>query len=145
MNLQTLSAYALPWVKATRPQWRYALRNGIAMCLALSIAYALDLDEPYWAMTSAAVVSFPTVGGVISKKVLAASQAACSAPAPPAACRSSHSTIPGCFCSVSLRLAGCALPGPAPCSPTTSPAFQLAGYTCAIIRPFPVINISGDS
>ncbi|MCU8668261.1 FUSC family protein, partial [Klebsiella pneumoniae] len=56
MNLQTLSWRALPWVKATRPQWRYALRNGIAMCLALSIAYALDLDEPYWAMTSAAVV-----------------------------------------------------------------------------------------
>lgn len=46
MNLQTLSWRALPWVKATRPQWRYALRNGIAMCLALSIAYALDLDEP---------------------------------------------------------------------------------------------------
>ena len=64
MNLQTLSWRALPWVKATRPQWRYALRNGIAMCLALSIAYALDLDEPYWAMTSAAVVRFPTVGGV---------------------------------------------------------------------------------
>ncbi len=67
MNLQALSWRTLPWVKATRPQWRYALRNGIAMCLALSIAYALDLDEPYWAMTSAAVVSFPTVGGVISK------------------------------------------------------------------------------
>ncbi len=39
MNLQTLSWRTLPWVKATRPQWRYALRNGIAMCLALSIAY----------------------------------------------------------------------------------------------------------
>ncbi|STW06687.1 fusaric acid resistance protein [Klebsiella grimontii] len=37
------------------------------MCLALSVAYWLNLDEPYWAMTSAAVVSFPTVGGVISK------------------------------------------------------------------------------
>lgn len=59
----------LPWMKATSGQWRYALRNGIAMCLALSIAYGLDLDEPYWAMTSAAVVSFPTVGGVISKSL----------------------------------------------------------------------------
>ena len=47
MNLQTLSWRALPWVKATRPQWRYALRNGIAMCLALSIAYALDLCQPF--------------------------------------------------------------------------------------------------
>ncbi len=82
MNLQALSWRTLPWVKATRPQWRYALRNGIAMCLALSIAYALDLDEPYWAMTSAAVVSFPTVGGVISKS-FGPSPAACSAPAPP--------------------------------------------------------------
>ncbi|MDP1211785.1 FUSC family protein, partial [Klebsiella pneumoniae] len=26
------------------------------------------IDEPYWAMTSAAVVCFPTVGGVISKR-----------------------------------------------------------------------------
>lgn len=63
MKLQALRWQSLPWFKASRPQWRYALRNGIAMCLALSIAYALDLDEPYWAMTSAAVVSFPTVGG----------------------------------------------------------------------------------
>ena len=46
-----------------------ALRNGIAMCLALTVAYYLNLDEPYWAMTSAAVVSFPTVGGVISKSL----------------------------------------------------------------------------
>lgn len=67
MKLQALTWRSLPWIKASRPQWRYALRNGIAMCLALSVAYWLNLDEPYWAMTSAAVVSFPTVGGVISK------------------------------------------------------------------------------
>jgi len=69
MNLQWLEWQNLPWVKATGGQWRYALRNAIAMCLALSLAYALALDEPYWAMTSAAVVSFPTVGGVISKSL----------------------------------------------------------------------------
>lgn len=59
----------MPWGRATPAQWRYALRNATAMCLALSFAYALDLDEPYWAMTSAAVVGFPTVGGVISKSL----------------------------------------------------------------------------
>lgn len=69
MNLQWLAWQNLPWVKATGPQWRYALRNAIAMCLALAIAYGLQLDEPYWAMTSAAVVSFPTVGGAISKSL----------------------------------------------------------------------------
>lgn len=67
--MNALSWRNLPWMKATRPQWRYALRNGIAMCLALTVAYYLNLDEPYWAMTSAAVVSFPTVGGVISKSL----------------------------------------------------------------------------
>ncbi len=59
MNLQAFSWRNTPWMKATRPQWRYALRNGIAMCLALTVAYYLNLDQPYWAMTSAAVVSFP--------------------------------------------------------------------------------------
>lgn len=89
-----------PRVKATRPQWRYALRNGIAMCLALSIAYALDLDEPYWAMTSAAVVSFPTVGGVISKsfgRIAGSLLGACAA-----LLLAGHTlNDPGCFCSVS--------------------------------------------
>lgn len=69
MNLSGLEWQQLPWIKATAGQWRYALRNAIAMCLALSVAYGLELDEPYWAMTSAAVVSFPTVGGVISKSL----------------------------------------------------------------------------
>nr|WP_273543600.1 FUSC family protein [Serratia fonticola] len=58
-----------PWGKATAGQWRYALRNTLAMCLALWVAFVLQLDEPYWALTSAAVVSFPTVGGVISKSI----------------------------------------------------------------------------
>lgn len=35
----------LPWVKATPAQWRYALRNGVAMCLALTVAYYLDLED----------------------------------------------------------------------------------------------------
>lgn len=69
MILKVLPWRDLPWFKATGPQWRYALRNTIAMCLALSIAYGLDLDEPYWAMTSAAVVSFPTLGGAIGKSL----------------------------------------------------------------------------
>nr|WP_208295255.1 FUSC family protein [Serratia plymuthica] len=58
-----------PWGKANGGQWRYALRNSLAMCLSLWVAFVLNLDEPYWALTSAAVVSFPTVGGVISKSI----------------------------------------------------------------------------
>lgn len=69
MNISWLEWKNTPWGKATQAQWRYALRNAIAMCLALGVAFLLDLDAPYWAMTSAAVVSFPTIGGVISKSV----------------------------------------------------------------------------
>lgn len=58
-----------PWALANESQWRYALRNSLAMCLSLWLAFVLQLDSPYWAMTSAAVVSFPTVGGVISKSL----------------------------------------------------------------------------
>ncbi|CAI0696096.1 p-hydroxybenzoic acid efflux pump subunit AaeB [Serratia entomophila] len=69
MNLPFLEWSRTPWGKATGGQWRYALRNSLAMCLALWVAFALNLDEPYWALTSAAVVSFPTMGGVISKSI----------------------------------------------------------------------------
>jgi len=69
VNLSWLEWKNTLWGKATAAQWRYALRNSIAMCLALWIAFVLELDEPYWALTSAAVVSFPTVGGVISKSI----------------------------------------------------------------------------
>ncbi|MGL5524508.1 MAG: FUSC family protein [Aeromonas veronii] len=58
-----------PWGKANGGQWRYALCNSLAMCLSLWLAFVLQLDSPYWAMSSAAVVSFPTVGGVISKSL----------------------------------------------------------------------------
>lgn len=69
MNFNWLEWRQLPWIKADSLQWRYALRNSLAMCLALSFAYFFELDQPYWAMTSAAVVSFPTIGGAISKSL----------------------------------------------------------------------------
>lgn len=69
MNIPWLEWKNTPWGKATVGQWRYALRNAIAMCLSLAVAFWLDLDDPYWALTSAAVVSFPTIGGVISKSI----------------------------------------------------------------------------
>ncbi len=116
------------------------MRNGIAMCLALSIAYALDLDEPYWAMTSAAVVSFPTVGGVISKsfgRIAGSLLGACAA-----LLLAGHTLNDPSAVSVQyLRLAGALHRACALFTNNVAYAFQLAGYTCAIIA-FPVINIS---
>ncbi len=139
MNLSWLEWQRTPWGKATSNQWRYALRNSIAMCLALTIAYVLDLDEPYWAMTSAAVVSFPTPGGVISKSL---------------------GRVVGSLvgASASLMIAGSTLNDPwffslsmagwlALCTWSASHfhnnaayAAQLAGYTAAIIA-FPMVNM----
>ncbi|SNY74484.1 FUSC family protein [Enterobacter sp. CC120223-11] len=139
MNLQSLSWQSLPWIKATRPQWRYALRNGIAMCLALSFAYYINLDQPYWAMTSAAVVSFPTVGGVISKslgRIAGSLLGACAA-----ILIAGHTlTDPWLFLfGLSAWIAFCTW-ACAMYMNNVAYAFQLAGYTCAIIA-FPMVNV----
>ena len=139
MKLQALTWRSLPWIKASRPQWRYALRNGIAMCLALSVAYWLNLDEPYWAMTSAAVVSFPTVGGVISKSLGRIAGSLLGATA--ALIIAGHTlNDPWLFLlSMAIWLGFCTWA----CAHFTNNvayAFQLAGYTAAIIA-FPVVNV----
>ncbi|MGK9171848.1 FUSC family protein [Yokenella regensburgei] len=109
------------------------------MCLALAIAYYLNLDEPYWAMTSAAVVSFPTVGGVISKslgRVAGSLLGAC------AALLIAGHTLndPWLFLFAMAGWTGLCTWACAQFSNNVAYAFQLAGYTAAIIA-FPVINI----
>ncbi|WP_373963928.1 FUSC family protein [Kosakonia sacchari] len=130
----------LPWVKATVGQWRYALRNGIAMCLALTVAYYLDLDEPYWAMTSAAVVSFPTVGGVISKSLgrIAGSLLGASA-----ALIIAGQTLndPWLFLFAMSTWIGFCTWACAQFTNNVAYAFQLAGYTAAIIA-FAMVDVT---
>lgn len=139
MTLSSFSWHSLPWVKATPAQWRYALRNGIAMCLALMLAYWLNLDEPYWAMTSAAVVSFPTVGGVISKSFGRIAGSLLGAVA--AVIIAGHTlTEPWFFLiAMSTWIALCTWIS-ASFMNNVAYAFQLSGYTCAIIA-FPLINL----
>ncbi|WP_347116072.1 FUSC family protein [Leclercia sp. S52] len=129
----------LPWLRATPAQWRYALRNGIAMCLALTVAYCLNLDEPYWAMTSAAVVSFPTVGGVISKSL---GRVAGSLMGATAALIIAGHTLndPWLFLLSMAAWLGICTWACAHFTNNVAYAFQLAGYTAAIIA-FPVIDI----
>lgn len=138
MKRLTFSLYNTPWLKATAGQWRYALRNTIAMCLALTFAYSLNLDEPYWAMTSAAVVSFPTVGGVISKSLGRIAGSLLGAVA--ALILAGHTlNEPWLFLlSMSAWLGFCTWA----CAHFTNNvayAIQLAGYTAAIIA-FPMVN-----
>lgn len=129
-----------PWFKATSGQWRYALRNTIAMCLALTFAYYLNLDEPYWAMTSAAVVSFPTVGGVISKSLGRIAGSLLGATA--ALILAGHTlNEPWLFLLSMAAWIGFCTWACAHFTNNVAYAFQLAGYTAAIIA-FPMVNIS---
>ncbi|WBU47439.1 FUSC family protein [Kosakonia pseudosacchari] len=130
----------LPWVKATTGQWRYALRNGIAMCLALTVAYYLDLNEPYWAMTSAAVVSFPTVGGVISKSLGRITGSLLGASA---ALIIAGQTLndPWLFLFAMAAWIGFCTWACAQFTNNVAYAFQLAGYTAAIIA-FAMVDVT---
>jgi uncharacterized membrane protein YccC len=53
--------------RSAGPALFFGLRLWAAVCLALCIAFSLELDSAYWAGTSAAVVSLPTVGASLRK------------------------------------------------------------------------------
>jgi uncharacterized membrane protein YccC len=52
---------------AAGPPLLFALRLWASVCLALFVAFSLDLDNPYWAGTSAAVVCQPQLGASLRK------------------------------------------------------------------------------
>jgi len=139
MDVSSLSWRNTPWFKATSGQWRYALRNATAMCLALTLAYCFNLDEPYWAMTSAAVVSFPTVGGVISKSL---GRIAGSLLGATAALIIAGNTLnePWFFMVSMAAWLGLCTWACAYFTNNVAYAFQLSGYTAAIIA-FPTVNL----
>src|SRR5438094_6168929 len=45
----------------------FALRLWASVCLALFVAFWLELDNPYWAGTSAAIVCQPQLGASLRK------------------------------------------------------------------------------
>src|SRR5882762_442789 len=49
------------------PSLMFALRLWAAVCLALFVAFWLELDNPFWAGTSAAVVCQPQLGASLRK------------------------------------------------------------------------------
>src|SRR6201988_5552544 len=53
-------------VKAA-PSLLFALRLWAAVCLALFVAFWLELDNPFWAGTSAAIVCQPQLGASLRK------------------------------------------------------------------------------
>ena len=68
------SAESIPFGKnltdtlnAASPPLLYALRLWASVCLALYIAFWLQLDNPFWAGTSAAIVCQPQLGASLRK------------------------------------------------------------------------------
>jgi len=57
----------LQTVQALTPRVLFGLRLWIAVCLALYIAFWLQLDNAYWAGTSAAIVCQPSVGASLRR------------------------------------------------------------------------------
>ena len=54
-------------LRASGPTLLYGLRVWASVCLALYVAYRLELDNPFWAGTSAGLVCQPQVGASLRK------------------------------------------------------------------------------
>ena len=63
METSSLLAHLKPATRALL----YGVRFWVSVCLALYIAYSLQLESPYWAGTSAAVVCQPHIGASLRK------------------------------------------------------------------------------
>ena len=68
---RTSAAFAIQRLKqaitAARPPLLYGLRLWASVCLALYVAFWLELDNAYWAGTSAAIVCQPQLGASLRK------------------------------------------------------------------------------
>lgn len=54
-------------IRAVGPPLFFGLRLWISVCLALYVAFWLELDNPYWAGTTAALVFQPHLGASLRK------------------------------------------------------------------------------
>src|SRR3954467_7376768 len=54
-------------VRAAGPPLLYGLRLWASVCLALYVAFWLELDNPFWAGASAAIVCQPQLGASLRK------------------------------------------------------------------------------
>src|SRR6202045_4528135 len=59
--------YASGVLQAARPPLLFGLRLWASVCLALYVTYWLELDNPFWAGTTAAIVCQPHLGASLRK------------------------------------------------------------------------------
>jgi len=66
-SLRTRLTKLQGFVRPTRADWIFAIRTTAAGLIAISIAYALQLEQPQWAMMTVFIVSQPVAGMVLAK------------------------------------------------------------------------------
>src|SRR5258707_15799205 len=54
-------------IRSAGPALLFGLRLWVAVCLALYVTYSLELDNAYWAGTSAAIACQPQLGASLRK------------------------------------------------------------------------------
>src|ERR1700689_3087024 len=55
------------WLRAATPAFLFALRMWGSVCLSLYVAFKLELDEPSWSATTAAIICQPVLGASLRK------------------------------------------------------------------------------
>ncbi|HEY1888737.1 MAG TPA: FUSC family protein, partial [Roseiarcus sp.] len=55
------------WLRGATPAFLFGLRMWVSVCLSLYVAFALELNEPSWAATTAAIVCTPVLGASLRK------------------------------------------------------------------------------
>src|SRR6516164_11819728 len=55
------------WLRDATPAFLFALRLWASVCLSFYVAFALELSEPSWAATTAALVCQPVLGASLRK------------------------------------------------------------------------------
>jgi uncharacterized membrane protein YccC len=55
------------WLRAATPAFLFALRMWGSVCLSLYVAFQLELDEPSWSATTAAIICQPVLGASLRK------------------------------------------------------------------------------
>ena len=133
----------IDWPDATRltaklrsatPALLFGLRLWAAVCLALYLAFALELDNAYWAGTTAAIVSQPHLGASLRKGWFRLVGTIVGAVAIVALTAIYLQNRPGFLLGLALRCAACAfMATPTAAQLRASAPAALAGITAAII------------
>src|ERR1700760_181729 len=66
---RSAGAWLAEWLRGSTPALLFGLRLWASVCLSFYVAFALELSEPSWAATTAALVCQPVLGASLRKSM----------------------------------------------------------------------------